>query len=213
MLFEMNKREFESEKERNLYFKFFAGFYFNELINWHPTRLDGYIERLKDFYRLLKRPAFRVGDDLMAEIQPPDKGVFVSFDNHIDRYHKSLRGEFADILIHDQTTNLLIGVEAKYLDDWDYEKDIVENGKKLQSMARKLNSQKSLLCLLVTETKWTNVVIRAGSKNSNFNRLKKHSEPVVVIHWEMLNDLESVHPHVRNYMIDQLQRSQSASSY
>ena len=206
MIFEIENRKFESEKERNLYYKFFAGFYFNELISWHLSRLDGYSERMKDFYQLLKRPAFRVGEDQMVGLQPSDNGVFVSFDNHIDRFDEDLRGEFADVLIHDRANSLLIGVEAKYLDDWDYEKDIVENGKKLQSMARKLKAQKSLLCLLVTEAKWINVITKRGSKNSNFDRLRKHRRPVAVIHWEMLNSLNSVHPHVRLYMIDQLQR-------
>ena len=207
MLFEMNKRKFESEKERNLYFKFFAGFYFNELVSWHSTQLDGYSERLKDFYRLLKRPALRVGNDVMAEVQSPDKGVFVSFDNHIDRHHNSLRGEFADILIHDQSKKLLVGVEAKYLDNWDYKKDIVENGKKLASMRRKLKAQESLLCLLVTETKWTNVKEQRFQKNSNYAKLKRHTgSQVVVILWEDLISRGGVHPIVRNYMADQLQK-------
>ena len=199
MIFNMNDRKFESEKERNLYYKFFAGFYFNELI-------PGHHERLRDFYKLLRLPAYSVGEDKLGEIQPSKDGVFVSFDNHVDRFVERSRGEFADVLIHDRPNRLIIGIEAKYLDNWDYEKDIVENGKKLRSMALNMGAEKSLLCLLVTETKWTNVKSRQGSKNSNFDRLKKHSSPVAIIHWEMLNALDSVHPHVRNYLIDQLQK-------
>ena len=199
MLFEMNKRKFESEKERNLYFKFFAGFYFNELIR-------GYQERLKEFYGLLRHPAHPEGKDLFGEIQPSTTDVFVSFDNHVDRHVEGSKGEFADILIHDQPNKLIIGVEAKFQDNWDYEKDIVGNGCRLQSMAGPLDANKQLLCLLVTETKWNNVVAKQNAEFSNYRKLDSTVVPTVVIQWEMLYALQCVNPQVTSYMIAQLAR-------
>lgn len=204
MIFESEQRRFESEKERNLYFKFFAGFYFNEFVRWHPQNLDGYSERLMDFYRLLDHAPFRVGEDHMAGIRPSIGRTYVSFDNQIDRYDETYRGEFADILIQDEPNRLLIGIEAKFQDDWDYQKDIVENTTKLGVMAGKLGAENVLLCLLVTKDKWANVVSMQVKKNSNFDRLQNHPSPVVVLHWEMFGELESVHPRVRKYLAKQL---------
>ncbi len=47
MLFDYGKNILESEKERNLYYKFFAGYFFNELIEGYQDRLMGFLTLLQ----------------------------------------------------------------------------------------------------------------------------------------------------------------------
>ncbi|MGI2214739.1 hypothetical protein [Shewanella oncorhynchi] len=86
MIFNSGPCVLESEKERNLYTKFFAGYFFNEFI-------DGYDERVVWINSYLSKKLNKT-----VSLQSPS----ISFDNHtylldID----SDRGEFADILLHD----------------------------------------------------------------------------------------------------------------
>ena len=200
MIFEMKNREFESEKERNLYFKFFAGFYSNELI-------PGYAARVKSWYSLMRNPAFSVGDLDLKTIRLVPEAVHVSFDNHTDRFSESQRGEFADIMIHDQENSLLIGIEAKYLDDWEYQKDIVQNEDKLGFMGKKLGAETTVPCLLLTRTKWDNVRAQENQAGSNYSKLKEHPGRAMVPLWESFLDLESVDPRVKEYLRSRLRES------
>ena len=197
MIFETDQREFESEKERNLYYKFFAGFYFNELIS-------GYENRVREFYALLRSPTYQVGDPPINRLQSVPSAVFVSFDNHPDRYRGKQSGEFADILIHDPLNDLLVGIEAKYLDNWEYRKDIVENTEKLEYMGAKLGVTFTQLCLLVSRSKWDRVVAMEAHHGSNFRRLKEHTGAVSVLLWESLMGLQAVPQAVRSYVQSQL---------
>ncbi len=147
MIFNIDSSAFESEKERNLYYKFFAGYFFNDLI-------DGYADRLAAFCSLLSTPAFSVGESKLPSLQSSPESIHVSFDNHVDRMTGTLRGEFADIAVFDEASSLLVGIEAKYQDDWDYEKDIVQNEERLIFAGRKLGYEYLLPCLLVAESKW-----------------------------------------------------------
>lgn len=197
MIFEIDNREFESEKERNLYWKFFAGFYFNELI-------PGYEVRVREFYSLLSQPTYQVGDIPMDRLQVPPDAVYVSFDNHPDRYLGKQSGEFADILIHDPQNGILVGIEAKYLDDWDYQKDIVQNTEKLDFVGAHMGTEATLLCLLVPRAKWENVVAMEARPGSNFRRLKEHTGTTAVLLWENFVELQGVSPIVQNYIQSQL---------
>lgn len=84
MLFDTNRTD--SDKERNLYAKYFAGYLFNELI-------EGYSERVAAI------------SDYLSEIT--GEGIkfakpHLSFDNHAYPFSvEADRGEFADILLHD----------------------------------------------------------------------------------------------------------------
>ena len=197
MIFEMENRGFESEKERNLYYKFFAGFYFNELI-------PGYEKRLRKFYSLLVKPAFQVGAIPPVLLLESPTSVFVSFDNQTDRFPGAQSGEFADILVHDSNTGVLIGIEAKYLDDWDYQKDIVKNAEKLAFVAAEMGVNATLLCLLIPKAKWENVVAMEAHPGSNYRRLKEHDGTAIVLLWEDLIALDGVSPAVRRYVKSQL---------
>jgi hypothetical protein len=197
MIFELDNREFESEKERNLYYKFFAGFYFNELIPGYEVRVEG-------FYSLLRQPTYQVGDIPMDRLQVPPKAVLVSFDNHPDRFFGQQSGEFADILVHDSQNGILVGIEAKYLDDWDYQKDIVKNSEKLASVGAELGTEVTLLCLLVPRAKWENVVAMEAHPGSNFRRLKEHAGTASVLLWEDFVEPQGVPPLVQSYVKSQL---------
>ena len=199
-MFNFDSSTFESEKERNLYYKFFAGYFFNELI-------EGYPERLAAFYSLLSAPNFSIGDSHLPLSTPSPKSVHVSFDNHVDRMTGTLRGEFADIAIHDVANSLLVGIEAKYQDYWNYEKDIVQNEEKLDTAGRNLGVNHTLLCLLVTETKWNNVVAADKKQGSNYRKLRNHPGAAIVLLWESFLKLNCVVDEVSNYLIWQLSRN------
>ncbi len=187
MLFKHGDEIFESEKERNLYYKFFAGYFFNELI-------PGYEGRVQSFYELLFQKtkqnsfgAFKLHDGMKI---PPY--VYVTFD-----YHGYLlndtgdRGELADILIHDNQNNIFIAIEAKSLTDWNYEKDITVNSVRIKQL--KSHSENLYQVLLVTGNKLENCIGIKNYKNSNWGRIIKHKDdlqlPLKVITWEELFDI------------------------
>src|SRR3990172_8422878 len=117
MLF--NAANWESEKERNLYAKFFAGYFFNPFA-------PGRDARMAQFSALLEFKAQEAQFDRGPHpIALSPHQAHVSFDNHIWRLSELDRGEFADILVYDD--NFWISFEAKFLRSFNCEKDIAAN--------------------------------------------------------------------------------------
>ncbi len=189
MLFNHGADVFESEKERNLYYKFFAGYFFNDLVS-------GYEKRVKSFYELLfqqgidKEDCF--GDFKLHEGMRIPSAVSVTFDFHgyLLKGAKD-RGELADILIQDHQNNLFIAIEAKSLTDWNYEKDIKVNSERIMQL--KNHSRNLYQVLLLTDEKFNNCKSRKIRKSSNWGKLIKHDKnwdiPLRVITWEDLLDI------------------------
>ena len=189
MIFNNKSRKFESYKERNLYYKFFAGYFFNELIT---NGEDTHESRIGKFDKLLKSGVFCLPENASLDhltLNPAD--FHISFDNHLaqlkERGQKIKKGtdwgEFADILI--ETDNLIIGIEAKYHSNWKISKDIRENAIKLEEYKRQKedrvgNKYEILQCLLVTEAKWKNSHIKTALSE------EKLDHPFCVITWERL---------------------------
>ena len=189
MLFNHGTDTFESEKERNLYYKFFAGFFFNELV-------PGYEERVKSFYELLfhnnNDEADSFGDFKLLEGMKIPSSVYVTFDFHgylIDDASDS--GELADILIQDHQNNLFIALEAKSLTDWNYKKDIKINSERIEKLTE--YADKIYQILLITDNKLLGVKNKANHKKSNWNKLisqqNKLQVPLKIITWEDLFDI------------------------
>ena len=189
MIFKSGVDVFESEKERNLYYKFFAGYFLNKLVS-------GYEERLKGFYKLL----FQKGideEDCFGDLKLHDgmvtpSSVYVTFDFHGYLLEGAKdRGELADILIQDQQNNLFIAIEAKSLSDWSYGKDIKINSERIEQL--KNHSENLYQVLLLTDEKLRNCVKQEKRDNSNWGRIIKNKKnlklPLRVITWEDLFEI------------------------
>ena len=174
MLFEHGDTVFESEKERNFYTKFFAGYFFNELIG-------GYQNRLKHFWDVLSMCGCNCPDarrktsvELRSEkeilvVQQGKKAepkhiprciqaesVHVSFDNHA--YLLGIvgdNGEFADVVVYDNPSlSTVVALEVKYLEDYDPEKDVCANVNRIRLISEKMANTLFIPCLLISKVKW-----------------------------------------------------------
>ncbi|MEI8226467.1 MAG: hypothetical protein WCG82_11140 [Bacteroidota bacterium] len=192
MLFDFQENTIESEKERNFYFKFFAGYYFNELV-------PGTDSRIQDFCKLLNSSPYLFND--------PDFGIelslgstHVTFDLHAYLFDRQTdRGELADIFIVDQVKSVCIAIEAKWLEDWDYEKDIISNNGRIQKLKEIGHFKNVYQCLLIKRSKLENGKKKEKKTGSNYSRLfDKKDIPIILITWECL--LENIdEPAVRNF--------------
>ena len=109
----------ESEKERNLCTKFFAGYFFNEFT-------AGYSKRIALFNRYIQEASGR--DDL--RIEAPN----VSFDTHAYLMHERLRSKLSDVLVSDAARQVFLFIETKYLTNWTYAADVAKGLERLQKV-------------------------------------------------------------------------------
>jgi hypothetical protein len=75
MLFSIRADDFESEKERNFYYKFYAGYFFNELIPNVETHLSSFCTLLNNCTRGGKSAS-------LIRINLTPNNTHISFDNH-----------------------------------------------------------------------------------------------------------------------------------
>ena len=202
MLFDTETVGFESYKERNLYYKLFAGYLFNELI-------EGWQGRFESFISLLVEPVYPETGSLAPLLLKPGT-THVSFDNHLIQLTDSAtdRGEFADVLLFDADSRALVAIEAKFLSNWEFEKDVKSNGERLEEARRLLGASSVTSVLLVSESKWKNVVAQHGKKKSQYRLLVESYAryPVRVLTWERVRD-RCTAGIVRLYLDEQLRRS------
>ncbi len=211
MIFTNYDEIFESNKERNLYYKIFAGFFFNEL-------LPGYEQRKKDFFDLLIDHLY--SDQHFAKTVDLDKplleilkelsedNLHVSFDFHpkqvITNYTD--QGEVSDIIIWGD--KYFISIEVKYLTDWTFKKDIGEVQNRIEYLGNKLN-KKGIQVLLVKERKWLNNIAKLNQPGANLMKLKNNKHklriPLLVITWNQILKLIE-EPKVKKYLLNQLDR-------
>ncbi len=197
MLFDIGNDIFESEKERNLYYKFFAGYFFNELVS-------GYEKRLERFKEILQQGIVR-GNINWDDFTFSSAHTHVSFDNHA--YLLGIgkdRGEFADILIHDPVEKVLVAVEAKFLSKWSFKKDIVGNANRLKEIKKRMTDDTKIIqCLLVTKTKWDRSQKKLG---------EDLPIPIVVVMWD--DFLESCDDDVvKQYLQKRLELTKDKARY
>jgi len=195
---------FESEKERNLYYKFFAGFFLNELV-------DGYQSRTQDFRRLINRKLLE--SDSSFRLENVDGPLLASFDYHSYLLENSSdKGELADILIEDLTNRSVIAIEAKFLTDWNFDKDITANESRIGILKEKFKKD-VVQALLLTRRKNEAAKQASSRANSNYRKLsdptRKSKQPFIVLEWEELIDLvdKSKYAAVADYFTDLVGRS------
>ena len=109
----------ESEKERNLCTKFFAGYFFNEFT-------AGYAKRIVHFNRYIQEVTGR--EDLA--LQSPN----VSFDTHAYLCHERLRSKLSDVLVSDPARQTFLFIETKYLTNWTYAADVAKGMERLDKV-------------------------------------------------------------------------------
>ena len=208
MLFSIRNDDFESEKERNLYYKFFAGYFFNEYV-------PGLEARLRAFCTFLSE-CTRGGKAVSREpIMLTTESAHVSFDNHGYLFSGlgTDRGEFADILIHDRSTSVVIPIEAKVHSNWSYEKDITSNERRLRLIEKEMPSVRFYPCLLLAESKWKACTNQKTKEYSNYRELIETNDcRTRVILWEELIDLAS-DDEVAAYVRGQLARPRDGFGY
>ncbi len=180
MLYDVGPTVFESEKERNLYYKVLAGYVFNELV-------PGWSERLAAFNELLQRKVDAHQMVLKRRVELTE-ATHVSFDNHayVVGYDTD-RGELADILLHDASRKLLVAIEAKFSSDWSVAKDIHKNLERLDLFRQRWLQSDIVPCLLVTQRKWDAVQGLRKHRNSSYRRyVEQFRTQVLVLTWEEL---------------------------
>jgi hypothetical protein len=214
MLFDSGHNVFESEKERNLYYKYFAGYYFNELV-------AGFEKRLSEFCGLLNRKEMRFGSAIEDDqpIQLSAENTHISFDNHSYLFSNANtdRGEFADILVHDPTTRVLVPIEVKVHSDWSYAKDVESNQTRLSKIRKLLSDKDShpriIPCLLLTTAKWDECQGQEARQDSQFGRLAgSGSLPLRVLLWKDFLDL-TTDKQVHAFLAGQLALCKKTSGY
>ncbi|MBN1243618.1 MAG: hypothetical protein JXA15_13025 [Spirochaetales bacterium] len=195
---------FESEKERNLYYKFFAGFFLNELV-------DGYQSRTQALRLLLNRRLLESGSTF--KLENFDGTLLASFDYHSYLLENSSdKGELADILIEDLANRSVIAIEAKFLTDWNFDKDITANAERIKILRDKFQIN-VIQALLLTRRKHTAVMQAANHPDSNYHRLLGYSreskQPFIVLEWEELIGLvdKSKYAAVADYFTDLVGRN------
>jgi hypothetical protein len=181
MLFDIEKDLIESEKERNLYCKFFAGYFFNECVPCLKNRLEGFLAYVNGLLKLkclepLEDKSFGIGS------------VHVSFDNHAYLAGEDCedKGEFADVFIFDNVAKIMIAIEAKYLEDVKPDKDIDENIARLKFVEAKLGLKRVIPCLLITQRKHNNLKMTKDLPKSKQEEILGMDSKSLVLIWDDL---------------------------
>jgi len=203
----------ESYKERNLYFKIFCGYLFNELI-------DGYIERIDSFFTLLKNTISENSEerfysnsnksnciDTLKKIQ--ENRFFVSFDYHLDQIKKnSDRGEMSDVVLW--SIDNFISIEIKYLTNWTYKKDIVSVQKRMLEACKYLEQKDPIQVLLIDSKKWNNSIKKKKQHGNQLIELIKNRNklefPLIIITWQDIVNIVKEEK-IKKYINSQLKRS------
>lgn len=189
MIFDISKNAFESEKERNLYTKFFAGYFLNEFIPGYEARLNSLNELLTEKF---KNP---------ITLESPH----VSFDNHAYLLlEKTGRGEFADVLLHDYKNNVMVAIEVKFLSNLDVKKDCKENLDRIREIRSKYDCLTIHFLLLISEKKWLRTEAMKNHGDSNFNKYQELEKKPPILYWEELL-LLCPEPRVRDFMNKRLE--------
>lgn len=201
----------ESQKERNLYYKLFAGYLFNEMVDGSEKRKAGFFQLLKDILDIPER--FRGNKEAVAGIidaismQP----VSVTFDYHSSQlmkaHKKEDRGEMSDILLLSDTH--FVSIECKFLEDMKFGKDIEEVQKRMKAVSQELGLV-PIQMLLMKQSKWDeskNLGKHEGSFYTKF-QTKEIDLPVIVLFWHELDSLIK-DDRVKLYLSKQIERRKS----
>lgn len=182
MLFQ-TENVIESEKERNLYSKVFAGYYFNELI-------PGYESRLQGFADLICGKELKFSGSIDKQFRLSKESTHVTFDFHAYLVNKDNdRGELADILVADIANKSAAAIEVKFLENWNFDNDIWKPKRRIESLFKGNRLLYFVHVLLVTQSKLDSVRRMATSERSHWRKLSaaELGYPLVVVTWEEIS--------------------------
>ena len=203
-----NFHEHESYKERNLYYKYFAAYYFNELV-------PGYDKRREKYFLILNH-VLNNSEKFKGNIEQARRVIeyfrqekpFVTFDYHssqvIDDDKRNDRGEMSDILFW--IKKAFISVECKFLSDISFEKDIREVQDRIIKVSSRFDVE-PLQILLITKANWEGTYRQRNKESSFYSRFQKADVlvPVLILLWEdLLNVTDDAT--VKSYLTAQLKR-------
>jgi hypothetical protein len=204
-----NFESIESYKERNLYYKIFAGYFFNELIDGIEDRKHKFFDLLSD---VLKQPERFLGGEerTMKILEAVRNGeMHVTFDYHSIQPLKSGEevdhGEMSDVLLWSKSA--FISIECKFLENMDINNDVLKVQKRIDLMKQNMKMDDALQVLLMKEFKWKNSIKRSQNNPSFFTDVHaaRLSFPVIVICWDELVSLIT-DGKVKNYLKRQIER-------
>lgn len=198
----------ESYKERNLYYKLFAGYLFNELLEGADNRKSGFFQLLDG---VLNSPARFKGDkqkihELISGIA--NEPVSVTFDYHssqvIKSHRKEDKGEMSDVLL--LSPSYLISIECKFLEDMKFGKDVEEVQDRISEVST-FFGRTALQVLLMKKSKWDEAEKLKNHKGSFYTKFqqKKVAIPVIILFWDDLVSLIS-EPGVKSWLEKQIER-------
>lgn len=145
----------ESYKERNLYYKLFAGYLFNELLEGAEGQKAGFFQLLGGIVHHADR--FRGDKQKINELISgmANEPVSVTFDYHssqvIKSHRKEDKGEMSDVLL--LSPSYLISIECKFLEDMKFGKDVEEVQNRIREVST-LVGRTPLQVLLIKKSKW-----------------------------------------------------------
>jgi hypothetical protein len=200
----------ESYKERNLYYKIFAGYLFNEIIDGNEERKSKFFNVLSSVLDLPDQDRFKgkVSDIRNVLSEMNNEVLHVTFDYHsaqiIDDHKKNNRGEMSDILLIAKSH--FISIECKFLTDMKFEKDITEVQERINVVSKEIEAT-PLQVLLMKKEKWDNSKIFANKSGSFYTSFQneKADIPVVVLFWDELYSIIDK-DEVRLYLEKQMAR-------
>lgn len=196
---------FESYKERNFYYKIFAGYLFNELI-------PGYEERKKLFLNLLQSI---IGDNNRFFSVKNDANLFlermgaeewnITFDYHLAQIFKADkaddRGEMSDVLLLGNSS--FISIECKLLSNYSIGKDIIAVQKRIKKFANHFQLAPFQI-LLIKRQKWENSA-RIKDRSELTTSGHHFDIPLLVLFWDELETIIDS-PSVKAYLLKQDKR-------
>lgn len=193
--------ELESYKERNLYYKIFAGYLLNEVVPEYTSRKEKFFDLITSIHEDSDRVFDTDGRlrDIIETIKVEDMSV--TFDYHTAQIFaddkRDDRGEMSDVLLLSDTC--MVSVECKFGSNFSIDKDILT----VQNRIKKFNGRfkrNPIQVLLLKKGKWS----FSGKIKERINIGELYC-PIVVLFWEDIQNIIDDEG-VRDYLVKQLDR-------
>jgi hypothetical protein len=188
MIFKTEAENFhllESYKERNLYYKIFAGYLLNEIIPGYGQRKEKLLHLLKNIRKEEQR-FIDPFDKTQIVFEALEKETWnITFDYHITQCFTGVDGgEMSDILLH--TKSSIISFECKYTSNFDIQDDIYSVHDRIRKFCDEFDLA-AVQVLLLKKDKWNKSTKITGRYDPS--ALADKNIPIIVIFWEELSEI------------------------
>jgi len=211
MIFTNFDKDHESYKERNFYYKVFAGYLFNELLPDYKQNKAVFLKLLNDqigkdrcFGNVVDKNKF---SEILNHLSTDELRVSFDFHTAQAKIKGADRGEMSDIVIWGK--EFFISIEVKYLTDWTYAKDVETVQGRMFQIKNKFKLEEGIQVLLLKEKKWKNNIDKMNQPGSNLKDLRDNTKyllfPLIVITWEQISEIIE-NQFVKEFISNQLRR-------